>query len=107
MNTKIARRLNEVRRIANPEKELKRVGDEITIAHNIAVTNGFLELPTLDFVDAEPRLTKDVNAASVVIVAPKSGMIGLNDLYNLKTAWGADDVNILTADKSIELVFKK
>ena len=107
MNTRIARRLNEASRSASPEKELKRVGEEITVAHNIAVTNGFLELPILDFVDAEPRLTEAVNAASVVIVAPKSGMISLDDLYNLKTAWGADEVNVLTADKSIELVFKK
>lgn len=107
MNTRIARRLNEARRSTNPEKELKRVGEDVTLAHNIAVTNGFLELPMLDFVDAEPRLTLTANAVSVVIVAPKSGMISLNDLYNLKTAWGADEVNVLTADKSIELVFKK
>ena len=105
MNTRIARRLNEARRSANPEKELKRVGEEITVAHNIAVTNGFLELPILDYIDAEQGEEEDRTMS--VIVAPKSGMISLDDLYNLKTAWGADDVNVLTADKSIELVFKK
>lgn len=102
MNTRIARRLNEARRSANSEKELKLEGKAVTSAHNLAVTNGFLELPGLDFVDVE--YSDDIVS---VIVTPRSGMIGLNDLYNLKTAWGADDVNVLTADKTIELVFKK
>jgi len=102
MNTRIARRLNEARGNVNPSKELLRVGEEITNGHNIAVTNGFVELPVLDFVDVE--YNDDIIS---VIVSPDSGLIGLNDLYNLKAAWGADDVNVLTADKSIELVFKK
>lgn len=102
MNTRIARRLNEARGNVNPSKELLRVGEEITNGHNIAVTNGFVELPVLDFVDVE--YNDDIIS---VIVSPDSGLIGLNDLYNLKTVWGADDVNVLTADKSIELVFKK
>lgn len=102
MNTRIARRLNEAKGNANPSKELVRVGEEITLGHNIAVTNGFMDLPVLDFEDVEYS-----DSAMSVIVAPKSGMIALNDLYNLKTAWGADDVRVLTADKSIELVFKK
>jgi hypothetical protein len=102
MNTKIARRLNEAHKSAKPGKELDRVSEEITLGHNIAVTNGFLELPTLDWVGADTT-EKTIS----VIVAPKSGMIALNDIYNLKTAWGADDVNVLTADNSIELVFKK
>lgn len=102
MNTRIARRLNEARGNVNPSKELLRVGEEITNGHNIAVTNGFVELPVLDFMDVE--YNDDIIS---VIVSPDSGLIGLNDLYNLKTAWGADEVNVLTADKSIELVFKK
>ena len=102
MNTRIARRLNEARQNASPSKELAQVGEEITLAHNIAVTNGFLELPVLEYMDVE--YSDDIIS---VIVAPRSGMISLNDLYNLKAAWGADEVNVLTADKSIELVFKK
>ena len=32
----------------------------------------------------------------------------LNDLYALKTTWGADEINILTGDSgAVELVFKK
>lgn len=102
MNTRIARRLNEAHKSAKPGKELDRVSEEITLGHNIAVTNGFLELPILDFVGADTT-----EKTLSVIVAPRSGMISLNGLYNLKTAWGADDVNVLTADKSIELIFRK
>ena len=102
MNTRIARRLNEAKGNANPSKELMRVGEEITLGHNIAVTNGFLELPVLDFLDVEYNVS-----VTSVIVTPRAGMVALNDLYNLKTAWGADEVNVLTADKSIELVYKK
>lgn len=102
MNTRIARSLNEARHNVAPAMEIKRIGEEVTMAHNIAVTNGFLELPILEFVDAERQ-----DHAIVVDIRPRSGMMDLNDLYNLKTAWGADDVNVLTADKSIELVFKK
>lgn len=102
MNTRIARRLNEAKGNVNPSKELVRVGEEITLGHNIAVTNGFLELPVLDFMDVEYN-----DSVMSVIVTPRAGMVGLNDLYNLKSAWGADDVNVLTADRTIELVFKK
>lgn len=102
MNTRIARKLNVAKGNVNPSKELLRVGEEITMGHNIAVTNGFVELPVLDFVDVE--YNDDVIS---VIVSPDSGLIGLDDLYNLKTAWGADEVNVLTATQSIELVFKK
>lgn len=101
MNTKIARRLNEAKS-DNPGRKLDCVGKGIVYGHNIAVIHGFLELPTLDYVGADTT-EKTIS----VLVAPKSGMIAMNDIYNLKTAWGADDVNIHTADKSIELVFKK
>lgn len=105
MNTRIVRRLNLARCTANREKELKSVAEEIVLGHNIAVTNGFLELPVLDYIDAEQGGEEERTMS--VIVAPKSGMISLNDLYNLKTAWGADEVNVLTATQSVELVFKK
>ena len=102
MNTRIARRLNEAHKSAKPGKELDRVSEEIVLGHNIAVTNGFLELPILEWVGADTT-----EKTLSVIVAPKAGMIGLDDIYNLKTAWGADEVNVLTATQSIELVFKK
>lgn len=98
MNTNIVRRLKS----NEPGIELDRVSEDIVCGHNKAVTNGFLELPMLEFVEADST-EKDIS----VLVAPKAGMISLSDIYNLKTAWGADDVYIHTADESIELVFKK
>lgn len=85
MNTRIARRLNEAR---NDEKALKKAGQEIIDAHNIAVSCGYIELPHLSFVDC----LYDENVE--VYVTPKSGMVVLEDLYNLKTVWGADRVEV-------------
>lgn len=86
MNTRIARRLNEARK---DEKTLNMAGREIVDAHNIAVACGYIELPHLIFVDCAE------NSAGVeVYVTPKSGMINLDDLYNLKTVWGADHVEV-------------
>lgn len=86
MNTKIARRLNEARK---DEKTLKRAGQEVVDAHNIAVACGYIELPHLNFMDcAENGVGVEVD------VAPKSGMVALDDLYNLKTTWGADRVEV-------------
>ena len=86
MNTKIARRLNEARK---DEKRLKNAGQEVVNAHNIAVACGYIELPHLTFVDC----VEEVDGVEVY-VAPKSGMVALDDLYNLKTVWGADRVEV-------------
>lgn len=76
---------------------------EIVNAHNGAVKFGFLQLPLLDYIDAT-----DSPDAATVVVAPVSGMADINDLYNIKTEWGADGLNVFTGDNgSIELVFKK
>ena len=76
---------------------------EIVNAHNSAVKFGFLQLPMLEYLDS----TDSPNAATVV-VAPVSGMADINDLYNIKTEWGADGLNVFTGDNgSIELVFRK
>lgn len=86
MNTKIARRLNEARKDGNT---LKMAGQEVVNAHNIAVACGYIELPHLTFVDCVEE-GDDVE----VYVTPKSGMVRMDDLYNLKGVWGADRVEV-------------
>lgn len=103
MNNKIARKLNQCRHEADPKRAANIVASEITDTHNAAVSNGFIDLPTLDFGEA---FIEDTNIS--IGVRPKSGLITLNDLYALKTTWGADEINILTGDSgAVELVFKK
>lgn len=101
MNTRIARRLNEA---SKDEKTLKKAGQEVVDAHNIAVACGYIELPHLTFIDcAENGVGVEVD------VAPKSGMVSLDDLYNLKTVWGADHVEVCFAPDNggyICLVYK-
>lgn len=99
MNTKIARRLNEA---LKDERNLKKAGQEIVDAYNIAVSCGYVELPHMDFVDCE-----DVNDKVSVIVRPTSGLVVLDDLYNLKGVWGADVVELFFGDGcGICLTFK-
>lgn len=103
MNTKIARKLNQCRHEADPKRAANIVATEITDIHNAAVCNGFIDLPTLDFGEA---IIEDTSIS--IGVRPKSGLITLNDLYALKTTWGADEINILTGDGGVvELVFKR
>ena len=103
MNNKIARKLNQCRQISDPKKAASLIANEITEAHNAAVGNGFIDLPTLDFGEA---IIEDTSIS--IGVRPKSGIITLNNLYALKTTWGADEINILTGDcGAVELVFKK
>lgn len=103
MNTKIARKLNQCRHEADPKRAANIVATEITDTHNAAVCNGFINLPTLDFGEA---IIEDKSIS--IGVRPKSGLITLNDLYALKTTWGADEINILTGDGGVvELVFKR
>ena len=58
----------------------------------------------MDFIEA---IVED-NSISLRL-KPKTGIININDLYNLETLWGADDLNVLISEEgsSIELVFKK
>lgn len=86
MNTKIARRLNEARM---DEDTLVKAGKGVVGAHNIAVASGFIELPYLTFMACVEE-GDDVE----VHAAPKSGMVRLDDLYNLKGVWGADGVEV-------------
>lgn len=94
MNTRIARRLNEVFK----EDDLTRiriiaVGMDIVESHNSAVKNGFIELPVLSFlnIDGESHV-----GFVEVLVAPVSGMASIDDLYNIKSAWGADRLYVGT-----------
>ena len=103
MNNKIARILNQCRPLPDPKKAASLIANEITEAHNAAVGNGFIDLPTLDFSEAHV----EENTISLGL-KPKAGIININDLYNLKNLWGADEINILTGDcGAVELVFKK
>ena len=103
MNNKIDRKLNLCRHEADPKRAANIVATEIVDTHNAAVGNGFIELPTLDFCKA---IIEDTSIS--IGVRPKSGIININDLYALKTTWGADEINILTGDCGVvELVFKK
>ena len=103
MNNRIARKLNQCRHEVDPKRAANIVATEITDTHNAAVGNGFIDLPTLDFGEA---IIEDTSIS--IGVRPESGLITLNDLYALKTTWGADEINILTGDcGAVELVFKK
>ena len=103
MNNRIARKLNQCRHEADPKRAANIVATEITDTHNAAVGNGFIDLPTLDFGNV---YTEDTSIS--IDVWPKSGCITLNDLYALKTIWGADEIDIFTGDcGAVELVFKK
>ena len=103
MNNRIARKLNQCRHEADPKRAANIVATEITDTHNAAVCNGFIDLPTLDFGEA---IIEDKSIS--IGVRPKAGLITINDLYNLKTLWGADEINILTGDGGVvELVFKR
>lgn len=96
MNTQIAQMLNK-------SLLAEITGRDVVNAHNSAVRFGFLQLPMLEYID-----TTSSPAATTVVVAPVSGMADINDLYNIKTEWGADGLNVFTGDNgSIELVFKK
>ena len=103
MNNKIAYKLNQCRHESDPKRAANIVASEIVDTHNAAVGNGFIDLPALNFGGA---IIEDTNIS--IGVMPKSDLITLNDLYALKTPWGADEINFLTGDSgSIELVFKK
>lgn len=88
MNTRIARRLNEASK--HTGNELNVTARDIVEAHNQASRNGFIELPTLNYCN----FTSENNGIITVAVTPKSGVIDINELYNLKTAWGADNLSV-------------
>lgn len=82
---------------------VEMTGKDVVAAHNNAVQFGFLQLPHLDYID-----THADNHSTAIIVAPTAGITTINDIYNIKIAWGADEVNVYTGTNgSIEFLFKK
>ena len=97
----MAKILNSSRN-ADAEKETKRIGDDIVRAHNMAEVYGFVELPLLDCVGVED----DGDEVSIEVVS-RSGMMTVDDIYNIKTMWGADRVEVYTGDTGmVSFVFK-
>lgn len=88
MNTRIARRLNEASK--HTGKELNTTARDIVEAHNQASRNGLIELQTINYCN----VSSDNEGTITVAVTPKSGIININDLYSLKHAWGADNLDV-------------
>lgn len=99
MNTKIIRNLNDA---AGKYESLCDAGESVVSAHNVAAANGFIDIPTLDY-----HNTFEYEDSIVVSVSPKSGLISIDDLYNLKHAWGADNIEVSMEDKTIDIEFLK
>ena len=88
MNTRITRCLNEARN--HTEHELKNVAVEIVDAHNRAVKFGLIELPMLLYTGIDNTVEEE----TAILVVPRSGLINIDELYNLKTSWGADRIEV-------------
>ena len=98
-NTKIARQLIEAyNHPVSPESHLKDIAKELICAHNAAVKYGLLQLPFLDFIE----VSSDENTECKIIdieVNFKSGMAEINDVFNIKQEWGADEVYFLNSGR--------
>ena len=93
MNTSIAKHLIEAAKPQHTSDELNFYAEDIVKTHNYAAIYGFVELPTLDYHGVEHDGDK-----IIISVRPKCGMAELNDLFNIKTAWGADSIEIMTCE---------
>lgn len=101
MNTSIAKHLIEATKPQHTSDELNFYAEDIVKTHNYAAIYGFVELPTLDYHGVEHDGDK-----IIISVRPKCGMADLNDLFNIKSAWGADSIVTMTApDPSICIIF--
>ena len=96
MNTSIAKHLIEAAKPQHTSDELNFYAEDIVKTHNYAAIYGFVELPTLDYHGVEHDGDK-----IIISVRPKCGMAELNDLFNIKTAWGADSIEIITAENPV------
>lgn len=102
MNTRIARRLNEASK--HTGNELNVTARDIVEAHNQASRNGFIELPTINYCN----VNRENNGTITVAVTPKSGLINIDELYNLKFTWGADNLDVCNEGGMVVLLtFKK
>lgn len=95
MNTRIARRLNEARKSAN-DAMLSSVASEMVKVYNQSIVYGYIEGLIVSFVKVTPY-----DNETVIDLVPTCGMISIDDLYNMKTVWGADDVIVVTGDKGV------
>lgn len=104
MNTRIVRRLNEVCRENDPTRaKIIAVGKAVVESHNSAVMNGFMELPMLEFIEVDG----DSEVGFVdFMVAPVSGIATIDDLYNLKTAWGANKLCVCTEANKMAIILE-
>jgi len=91
MNTNIVRKFNQCLHESNHTKALKLAAEDIINTHNKSVFYGLIQLPLLDFCNV-------IQEDNTIIISanPKSGLININDLFNIKTVWGADSVDIYT-----------
>lgn len=103
MNTRIARRLNECRNEQDPERAIRLAASDITDACNAAVRFGLVDLPMFEFVDVYADTTQ-----VCVGLCPVCGVVNVDELYKLKSAWGADEANVYMTDdlNEVDLVFK-
>ena len=100
-NTKIAKALIEATKPQYTSDKLNWYAEDIVKTHNYAAKYGFIELPLLDYHGVEHEGDK-----IIISVRPKCGMADLNDLFNIKSAWGADSIEVMTTENpAICIVF--
>lgn len=102
MNNKLASHVLRCLADETPAEALKEMAQSIVATHNKAVTFGFLDLPIVNY--GTSYISTQENTAEVVI-RPKSGTIDIDELYNIRSAWGANDLYV--SEEGITLVFKK
>ena len=100
-NTKIAKQLIEATKPQYTADELNWYAEDIVKTHNYAAKYGFVELPMLDYHGVEHDGDK-----IIIFVRPKCGMVNLSDLFNIKSAWGADNIELIaTENPAICIIF--
>ena len=106
MNTQIVKKINlalQDKETENREEAMSAISKSIVYAHNTAVDYGFLELPLLE--SRGGMVLNDGDLTICVSTRPETcEPININDLYALKGAWGADDLDVY-GDGTIELRF--
>lgn len=102
MNNKLASHVLRCLSAEAPNEALIEESQAIVDTHNTAASYGFIDLPIINYTDSHIDLTEN---AATIIIQPKSGTIDIDELYNLKSAWGAD--KLFVSNEGIELDFLK
>lgn len=102
MNNKLASHVLRCLSAEDPNEALIEESQAIVDTHNTAASYGFIDLPIINY--TESYISTQENTAEVVI-RPKSGTIDIDELYNIRSAWGANDLYV--SEEGITLVFKK